>query len=645
MAKQSKFFSYLLNRVGIQSLLVIAVVVFGFLVVDGMVVRHDLTEDARFSISASSHKLANSIEDPLTIRAFFSDNIPEYIVPMQRLVFDVLAEYEAHGNGKIKIERINPLESTQAAAEAREYGVRPIQLRVQDGVDLSALEVFGSIALIYRDQKAEIIDIAKRYPQGYEGLSVLEYEISSKIWQLINDKPTIGLCGYLASTPPQQGMPGRGGQPRPEFEGLRRFLGEEFVVQNVNLREEEPDAGKIPLLLVVRPKEFSDVETYRLDQYLMKGGRVLMFVTQGEVQPSYPPPGSRQRGLYRYTPFSTGLDKWLEHHGLRIPNEFVVQSGHAYPTEIFAIREIPGFGRTGVYEQKANWFWPVFSLDDSINKDNPATQTLSRVIMLWPHPIDVLDDNLDGKTATVLLQSHNKESWRWKDKNRIDRRHLTVKDVPPRAAMQRSPVAVALEGKFTSYYADNAVPPSLGAKKPGEKPDENPDGKPKNKEEKSGPEVVKASTTSTQLVVIGNAIVISDNVLGGQQANENSKGAALLAFNLVDWLARSKDLIALRAKKYNDRRLEDPDYKERKESLDERAENQEITRDEYETEFHQLAEKKKSSFRSWRWINVLVPCLVIFVAGALVWILRSSMRSSLTRLPKGVAPDSTDLDS
>ena len=47
--------------------------------------------------------------------------------------------------------------------------------------------------MVYRDQSSEVINFAERYLQGYEGLSSLEYELSSKIWQLSNDKPRIGL--------------------------------------------------------------------------------------------------------------------------------------------------------------------------------------------------------------------------------------------------------------------------------------------------------------------------------------------------------------------------------------------------------------------------------------------------------------------
>ena len=74
-----------------------------------------------------------------------------------------------------------------------------------------------------------------------------------------------------------------GGRTLGLFTSLRRILGEAAEIESVDLKQEALDPKKIPLLLVVRPKGFTDVETFRLDQYLMKGGRVIMFVSQGEI--------------------------------------------------------------------------------------------------------------------------------------------------------------------------------------------------------------------------------------------------------------------------------------------------------------------------------------------------------------------------
>ncbi|MHC4547539.1 MAG: Gldg family protein [Planctomycetota bacterium] len=726
MRHEKPFLSYLLSRVVVQTVLVLAIVVFGFLLVDNYVVRWDLTEDRRFSISDASHELAASLEDPLTIRAYFSDNIPERIQPFQRQVFDILSEYEAHGGGRIKIERHDPNESSAAASEASNYGVRPIELHVYGATEASALQVYGSIVLIYRDKSSEVINIAERYPQGFEGLSVLEYEISSKIWELTHDKPKLGLTGHLERPGGRPGMPPQfgGGQPRPEFTQLRRMLGEAFEVEELDLDQEEPDPETVPLLLVVRPREFSDVAVFRLDQYLMKGGRVLMFVTQGLIDET--PWGQRQ---FTYTPFKTGLDGWLEHQGLRVPNEFVCQLGNAIPIRIETVQDL-GFGPMKVIVPAANWFWPVFGAEDAIDRNNPATQTLKSVALLWPHPVDILSNKLGDKTASTLVRSHENESWRWKETARIDRRHLGRADAPSPSDFTSSAVAVALEGTFRSYFADKPVPPSLtrapdeeeapadddaagdekdeaggGEEEEGEKEAEEAgdeeeaeeageeeaeeageeeaeeageeEAEEAGEEEKAdeaeeeegseeageeegseeageeggteqrgdeeeaeaskpakGPDVVEASREPTQLVVVGNAFFISDLWLDPRQADR-----VLLALNLVDWLARSKALIALRAKRYANRALIDEDYKKDLESLRQRFDEGEMDETTFSTEVDRARDRQKARWNRSRGLNILVPCFLVLFGGAVVWILRAAARGRVS-VPVSVPPES-----
>jgi len=638
MAQQKQFISYVINRVIIQGLLVLAIVVFGFFAVDNYVWRWDLTQDERFSISEASHELAGSLEDPLTIRAYFSDNIPERVRPFQRQVFDILSEYEAHGNGKIKVERYDPLESATAASEASNYGVRPIQLRVYEATEASSLQVFGSLVLIYGDKSPQVIDIATRYPQGYEGLSVLEYEISSKIWEVTHEKPKLGLTGHLER--PGGGRPGMppqfgGGQARPEFNGLRQLLGEAFEVTPVNLKEEEPDPKAVPLLVIVRPKDFSDVEVFRLDQYVMKGGRVLLFITQGIIDET--PWGRRQ---FTVTGFKTGLDAWLEHHGVRVPNEFVCQLQNAIPITVESVEETP-FGKMRVGRQQTNWFWPVFGAEGAINQDNPAVQTLKAIALWWPHPVDVLDNKLGDKEATVLVSSHSAESWRWKDMTRVDRRFLTREADGPRSSdLQSSAVAVALEGTFNSFFADKPVPPSL-RKAPDEEGDEKEE---KEGEEKppAGPDVVAKSTVSTQVVVIGNAFFLSDALL--QRADDQARQAGLLAFNLVDWLARSRALIALRAKRYSDRQIVDEGFNDELESLAKKATDGEISEDEYREGMELAKERQKASWKRSRWFNILMPCFLVLFAGAVVWIIRAAGRGAEAHVPAAVPPRGLDME-
>jgi len=434
MARERQFYEYVIAKVVIRTVLLLLVLVFGFLAVDNWVARWDLTEDQRFSISPASHAIAASLEDPLTIRAYFSGRIPEWIQPMQRQVFDILAEYEAHGSGRIKVERYDPLESASAKSEAASYGIRESQIAVREATGVSAQQVYGSIVLIYGDRAPQVINIAERYPEGYDGLSVLESELSGKIWELSHEKPKLGLTGYLEREGRGNPMTGMQ-QPRPEFNEIRSKLGSTFEIEDVDLDREDLDPKKVPLLLLIRPKELTDVAVFRLDQYLMKGGRVLCFITEGVLDQGW----DRR---FTFEPFKTGLEGWLEHHGLRVPNEFVLHFYNA--NEIPVPRVVPELGNMQVNVGVPNWFWPIIGLDDAYDRDNPAVQQLKSVDLYWPHPVDVLDNKLDGKKATVLIRSHAAESWRWKELNRIDMRSLSQEeDGPSRGDLMSSPVAVA----------------------------------------------------------------------------------------------------------------------------------------------------------------------------------------------------------
>ena len=588
MAVFTPFTRYLFGRLIIQGLLVLGIVIFGFLLVRDQVMRWDLTEDQRFTISESSYRLAQELEDPLTIRAYFSAEVPPRYEPLQQQVFDILAEYEAHSGGRIRVERFDPDDSKAAKDEAENYNIRFTQLPVYGGTSMQVVNLYGAIVMLYRDRASEVIDIASRYPQGYEGLSVLEYEISSRIWQLTHERPTLGLAGYIAVEPPAQfpGAPPRG-PAQPEFEGLRRLLGEAFEIEDVDLKNDALDPTEIPLLLLVRPKDFTDVEIFRLDQYLMKGGRVLMFVTQGTIQPSRWERGKTVQKLefqapFKYQKFSTGLDAWLEHNGVQVPNEFVLQAQNANPYPVPRLLD----QRTAVESYEPNWFWPQIasSVKGAINQDNPAVSSLRAVTLLWAHPIDLLESKLGSDLkATVLVRSHAAESWRWGNLSKVDFRELHPRnDLPDPDERKSSPLVVAVEGTFGSYFADRPVPPSLleesgdaesattNKEAEGEGEDEEPSA-PK------GPEVIKRSLEASQLVVVGNAFFISDAVLG-PRADDRSRQGTLLAFNLVDWLARSKDLIALRAKRFTTRTLVERDFEDAETAIQERYDASNKTR-------------------------------------------------------------------
>lgn len=632
---EGTFGSYILNRVIIQTLLVLAIAVVGYFLLEKKVMRLDLTEDQRFTISEASRQMARSLQDPLTIKGYFSSNLPTSYEPLQQQVLDVLSEYEAASGGKIRWERYDPETSRAAESDAKNYGIRHAELPVYEASSVQVHKVYGGIVMLYGAKSAEAINVAQRYAEGYEGLSILEYEISSRIWQLTHERPKIGITGYLESAP-QANPFGGGGPPRPEFQTMRRLLGESFEVDDVDLKGETPDPAKTPLVILVRPRDMTDVEVFHLDQYLMRGGRVLIFTTQGTLETS----PFDQRTTYQ--PFRTGLDDWLKAQGIRIPNEFVCHMRNAVRVPV----SLPD-GSLGI---APIFFVPSF-WTELFDQENPAVKTLKGFTLYWPHPVDILSEKLPDRNVTVLVRSNDKESWRWKDTSRADPASIDwERDGPAPEELGASNVVVAIEGKFPSFFADHPVPPSLmpaeekkegeGEKKEGETPAEK---KPEEKKEadpaKKAPEVIKASIEPSQLVIVGNAIFVSDQVLSGARGDDTAKQASLLAFNLVDWLARSKDLIAMRAKKFTDRTIVDKDFDKELEEAERLFREGKLTAQGFRDRAKSAQDRQNSIRRYWRWMNILLPCGIVVAAGSLVWILRAAFRARPPNLPPPQPPE------
>ena len=629
MSKIRKPFGpYLVQKVIIRTLLVIGIVVFGGMSVDRLRWRKDLTEDQRYTISEASHRFAAALDDQLTIKAYFTEkDLSAQIVPLYEQVMDVLEEYETASNGKIKLERYDPSESTAAKNAAEGYGIRPVKLMLWEQTARKTFNAWGSIVLIYQDKQSQVLNIASRYPDGYEGLSGLEYEISSRIWQLDNDKPTLGITGYLASTPRPNPRNPMGGRPQPEFTLVRRVLGDAFRIDDVDLNQVEPDPAKIPCLLVVRPKEFNDVQKFRLDQYLMKGGRLIFFVTQGELAAGMMGSGMQLR------PFKTGLDDWFAFQGVRIPPEIVMHASSALPQQV---RQNIGGGLVSVVDVP-NPFRPVISrtMENCISKDNPAVQPLRQIPFYYPHPVELLEGKLTPEVnATVLVRSDERQSWRWKKLQTVGLEEA-IRDIRSGqgapTSFYSSNLIIALDGQFKSFYADKPVPPSIAG---AEDEDDANDG-----EKKKAPEVIKQSVKTT-VVVVGSAFSISDGALMDPRSrgvSATGREIAQVAFNLVDWLARAPELIKMRQKSFAKRELVN-EVEATVTELDEEFQSGKITREEFLQRYNEAQDKQKADQKRWIWINILVPGLFVLVLGLIVWIVRVGRRSTVTSIPKAVPP-------
>jgi ABC-type uncharacterized transport system involved in gliding motility auxiliary subunit len=260
-------------------------------------IRVDLTENKLFTLSAGTDEIIQSIDEPINLYFFFSQTASEDLTSLRAYasrVQELLAEYALKGGDKISLEIIDPESFSESEDLAAEFGLQSVP--VSAAGDELYFGLAGSNAL------DDIATIPFFQPDKEE---FLEYEISKLIQGLtVADKPIIGLISSLpvqgdinmttfSSTPPWMVIA--------QLEEL--FTIEEIVESATSLPEE------INLLFVIHPKNLSDELLFSMDQFLMRGGKMLAFVDPlaesdrpAQANPMMPsPPSSQASDLNRLT--------------------------------------------------------------------------------------------------------------------------------------------------------------------------------------------------------------------------------------------------------------------------------------------------------------------------------------------------------
>jgi ABC-type uncharacterized transport system involved in gliding motility auxiliary subunit len=230
--------------------------------------RLDLTQNGRFTLSKGTRHIVETLEEPITLRFFYSKEIAANYAQTKAYadrVRDLLERYAALSHGKIVLEEIDPQPYTPAEDEATSYGMTPAPT---DSGDQVYFGLAGSNAIDGKDAIAYFAPEREPY---------LEYDITSLIYRLANPKkPKVAV---ISSLPLDTGLGGM--QAMMQGQG-RPFLIYQELAQTYDTTMLRPDFAAIPpgtdVLMIVQPGQLSDEQTYAIDQFVMGGGRVLAFV-------------------------------------------------------------------------------------------------------------------------------------------------------------------------------------------------------------------------------------------------------------------------------------------------------------------------------------------------------------------------------
>lgn len=251
------------RRAGVTLAILLAVLIFaGFNLALGTFVtnaRIDLTENQRFTLSSGTRSILTGLQEPIRLRFFYSrktaDSYPQTRAYAGR-VRDLLNRYVALSHGKIILEEIDPEPFTPEEDEATAAGITPVATETGEAVyfglvGYNRVDVHNTIAFFAADREP-----------------YLEYDLSQLIYHLSTpDRPKIAVLSGL----PLDG--GLSGQPMPIFSQM---------AQSFNAQQLPQDFTAIPagvrVLVIIHPGTLTDAQSYAIDQFVLSGGRVALFV-------------------------------------------------------------------------------------------------------------------------------------------------------------------------------------------------------------------------------------------------------------------------------------------------------------------------------------------------------------------------------
>ncbi len=266
----------LYDRVG---LLVLAVV---FLVGVALVTllpaaRVDLTENQLYTLSEGTRKIVGTIPEPLNVYLFFSDkataDLPQLRTYAGR-VREMLEEFANRSDGKLKLRVIDPLPFSEEEDRATAFGLRPINLGNNADPIYFGIAATNSVG---DDEIIPFLDPAKE--------SFLEYDLARLVYALANPKkPVVGLLSTLPMTAGFDPMTQQIRQPWVVAEQLRQLFDLRMLEPGLDTLEDD-----IQVLMLVHPKNLPDSTLYAIDQFILRGGRAVIFADPwAEMDPGDP---------------------------------------------------------------------------------------------------------------------------------------------------------------------------------------------------------------------------------------------------------------------------------------------------------------------------------------------------------------------
>lgn len=410
-----RLFTQQKKNIIITTLILLGIIAISNIIASGFFYRFDLTQEKEFSVSSATKKIVKNLDDIVTIRAYFSQELPTELLLLRREVEDVFGEYKNYSRGKIKVEFIDPDKDEEKKQEALNMGIPQIQFNIRTKDKFELRNGFMGAAIMYEDRK-EIMPLI-------QSARNLEYELTAAI-KKVTSKEVIKI-GFLT------------GHGEKDLYNEMKFVGQDlerqYKLEEVNIGNGDLINNEIKTLVIAGPtEEFKERDLFVIDQFLMKGGNLLIALDSIKLNEGLTTEENK-----------TGLEKILKKYGLEYKNHLILD----------AANEAVSFSQ-GLVSFFMNYpFWPKIA-GEGLNRDNVITNKLEAVVFPWAASIEATAG--EGNQLVELAKTTEK-SWIAEPPYQIN----PQQSFAPTSEQKARAVAVMLSGKFESYFKDKAIPVKL----------------------------------------------------------------------------------------------------------------------------------------------------------------------------------------
>lgn len=468
----------------------------------------------------------------------------------------IVKKVNAKTYGKIEYRYLDPSQDPALAQDAVKYHLLRLKWPALANGTVPAGEGFSGLVMKYGDKTATIpvLDVFRVPLLGtrYQlvDMDKMDQVLSDHVEALVDINQNLGYLADHGTLSLSAGAQPMGGRP----EGLTSF--QALVSRNYSIQPVRLKNGSIPdnidCLVIARPTEpFTDYELFQLDQFLMRGKNLALFVDAiEETMPSQQAMAMGQAP--RYEPVHTGLEKLLEHYGLRVTPAYVMDENcfrQQLPAQM-------GGGERPIY------FAPLIK-NNNINHDLAIMQNIKGLVAFQASPVTVDAERIRANSLSAIrLFSSSEKSWQMKPPINLNPMFLR----PPRSAdeFQSYSLAYLVEGKFPSYFAGKEIPEKPEPKadeKQGEKSDAVKPADDPAEKEAAGSEPPKAAQDPVMREIQGQGAILEqgapgkiflmaasgmlqDNILDQDGRSPN----AIFVANIVDYLNHRQDIAVMRSK-------------------------------------------------------------------------------------------------